>query len=409
MKRMIVLALVVAAAAATAAATSSGGVATLASAGKTTAACGSVPNVAPNDPKHLLAKLPRAVRSIYNGYSTKIVPSAYAAWKPKHKAPYTVGIVMDALANPSQTAQFNSLQADLKASKLVKNVIAVSAKTGGDAAGELQLYQSVIQQGADLVILQPTSPPAFVQAIAAAAKQGVATISTNSPIDSPYAVNVVPNAYVGPALALSNLLRGMGGSGNLLEVHGIPSTSVDQATFATFAKVLANCPNVKVVGEIDGNFAPPAVKAAVLGFLATHPGSIDGVVQTAVMGPPIIQSFIQAGRPVPSITDNVTSAGVLAYWAAHASSGFVAPGFAGGTNDSSNLVTRVAFRMLVGQGVKLNTIIWHQPQITKANFQKFVDPSWTIDTPGNLEEPPSTYTKDSVLDGLFNHPSIKTK
>src|SRR5262249_47638784 len=152
-------------------------------------------------------------------------------------------------------------------------------------------------------------------------------ISTNSPIDSKYAVNVIPNAYVGPALALSSLLRSMNGQGNLLEVHGIPSTSVDKATFAAFAKVLENCPNVHVVGEIDGNFAPPAVKSAVLQFLATHPGKIDGVAQTAVMGPAILQSFIQAGRPVPSITDSVTQKGVLAYWAQHASSGFVAPGF----------------------------------------------------------------------------------
>ncbi|HVV58334.1 MAG TPA: substrate-binding domain-containing protein [Gaiellaceae bacterium] len=409
MRRTLVFALAVAAAGVAVAASTAARPHAHGTAARAAAACGTVPTVAPNDPQHLTAKLPRAVRQVYNGYSTRIQASAWAHWKPKHKGPYTVGLVMDALANPDQTAHYNDQIAALKKSKLVKKVIAVSSKTGGDAAGELQLYQSVIQQGADIVLLQPTSPPAFVSAIAAAAKKGIPTIVSNSPVDSPYVVNVVPNAYTGPAIALSNILRQMNGKGNLLEVHGIPSTSVDQTTFQTFDKVLANCPDVKVVGEVDGMFAPPVVQSAVLQWLATHPGQVDVVAQTAVMAPAIMQAFQQAGRKVPNVVDDVAQQGSVAYWAQNASKGYKGAGFAGGEGDFTNLSTRIVERMLVGQGPKLNTIIWSQPQITQGNLSKFVDPSWTLNTPGNVEPPPSAYTKDSTLDALFTNPSISTK
>jgi ribose transport system substrate-binding protein len=409
MRRTLVLALVVAAAGVAVAASTAARPHGHATTARAAAACGSVPTVAPNDPQHLTAKLPRAVRQLYNGYSTKIQASAWAHFKPKHKAPYTVGIVMDALTNPDQTAHWNDLQADLKASKLVKKVIAVSAKTGGDAAGELQLYQSVIQQGADIVVLQATSPPAFVSAIAAAAKKGIPTIGTNSPIDSPYVVNVVPNAYTGPAIALSNILRQMNGKGNLLEVHGIPSTSVDQTTFQTFDKVLANCPDVKVVGSVDGMFAPPVVQSAVLQWLATHPGQVDAVAQTAVMAPAIMQAFQQAGRKVPNVVDCVAQEGSVAYWSQNVGKGYKGAAFAGGEHDVTNLITRVLERIMVGQGPKLNTIIWAQPQITQGNLSKFVDSSWTLQSAGNVEEPASFFTKDAVLDPLFNNPKVSTK
>ena len=55
-------------------------------------------------------------------------------------------------------------------------------------------------------------------------------------------------------------------------MHGIRVTAVDKSTWAVYNSLLAACPNVKLVGEIDGNFAPPAVRAAVLQFLATYPG-----------------------------------------------------------------------------------------------------------------------------------------
>jgi ribose transport system substrate-binding protein len=383
--------------------------ATHAATARATAACGSVPNVAPNDPQHLIAKMPRALRQTYEGFSTKVQASYWAHWKPKGKGPYTVGIVMDALTNPDQTAHLTELTAALKSSPLVKNVISVASKTGGDAAGQLQLYQSVVQQGANLIFLQPTSPPAFVNAVKAAAMKGIPTIVSNSPIDSPYVVNIVPNTYLGPALSLSTILRAMGGKGNFLSVHGIPSTAVDQDTFKTFAMMLANCPNVNVVGSVDGMFAPPVVQQAVLQFLATHPGQIDGVLQTAVMAGSIMQAFQQAGRKIPNVIDIAAQKGSIAYWSQHASSGYHGGGLAGGEKDAQNLDMRIATRMLAGQGIKVNGLIWVQPQITPGNLSKFADPSWTLDTPGGVEEPKSSWEPDSMLDALFNNPSAKTK
>ena len=140
---------------------------------------------------------------------------------------------------------------------------------------------------------------------------------------------------------MANLLKLKGGKGSFLGVHGIRVTAVDKSTWEVYNGLLAACPNVKLVGEIDGNFAPPAVRAAVFQFLATYPGSIDAVFHTAVMGPSIIGAFQQAGRDVPSVTAMAAQKGDLAYWSDNASKGYSTTGFAGGPTAITNLMVRV--------------------------------------------------------------------
>ena len=128
-----------------------------------------------------------------------------------------------------------------------------------------------------------------------ALKQGVATVAYINPLSDASAVSVGPNVYTSGGQAMANLLKLKGGKGNFLGVHGIRVTAVDKSTWGVYNSLLAACPNVKLGGEIDGNFAPPAVRAAVLQFLATYPGPIDAVFHTATMGPAIIGAFQQAG------------------------------------------------------------------------------------------------------------------
>jgi len=242
-----------------------------------------------------------------------------------------------------------------------------------------------------------------------ALKQGVATLAYINPLSDAAAVSVGPNVYTSAGQSFANLLKLKGGQGNFLAVHGIRVTPVDKSTFAIYDSLRAACPNVKLVGEIDGNFAPPAVRAAVLQFLATYPGSIDAVYQTAVMGPSIIGAFQQAGRPVPSVQAAAAQKGDLAYWSDNAANGYRTAGFAGGPTAITNLMVRVTLRMLAGQGPKVSDIPWPQPQITQANYKLYAKPGWTLTTPGTVEQPRSTHYSDRDLDSLFTHPERKAK
>jgi len=373
---------------------------------KATAACGTLPFVAPVDKQSSLAGATVRAKSYYNGWPFPLQKSSLANWKPKGKGPYTVGILFDGLSNPFQAYEFNLLQKFLKRSPAIKKVIP-SVSEAGNATKQIQAYQALLQQGANLIILQPTSTPAFIPVVASALKQGVATVSFINPLANAAAVTVGPNVYTSGGGALAALLKQLGGTGDLLGVHGIRVTAVDQSTWGVFKPLLAACPNVKLIGEIDGNFAPPAVRAAVLQFLASYPGKIDGVFQTATMGPSIIGAFQQAGRSVPPVTAMAAQKGELAYWSQNASKGYKTTGFAGGPTSLADLVTRVTLRLLAGQGPKTDDIPWPQPQINSSNLSQFVKPSWTPDTPGTAEQPASTNWSNRDLNSLFNHPERK--
>jgi ribose transport system substrate-binding protein len=400
---LLVLAVAIAAALGTASPGSSATDAT-----KAAAACGTLPRVAPKDPQKALATTTATVKTYYNGWPFQLYKSQLANWKPKGKAPYTVGVLFDGLSNPFQAYVFNTLQKFLNRSPAIDKVIGVVSEAGNPTK-EVQNYQSLVQQGADLIIVQPSSAPALLPVVKDALKQGVATVSYINPLSDAAAVSVGPNVYTSSGQAFANLLKLKGGKGNFLGVHGIRVTAVDKSTWAVYNGLLAACPNVKLVGEIDGNFAPPAVRAAVLQFLATYPGSIDAVFHTAVMGPSIIGAFQQAGRDVPSVTAMAAQKGDLAYWSDNASKGYSTTGFAGGPTAITNLMVRVTLRMLAGQGAKVSDIPWPQPQITQANYKQYAKPGWTLTTPGTVEQPRSTHYSEKDLDSLFTHPDRKAK
>jgi ribose transport system substrate-binding protein len=402
-QRLAVLGLVLVVAVAAAALT---GGTSPARAGKAAAACGTLPAVAPNDPQKTLGNATATAKAYYNGWPFQLHRSLLANWKPKGKGPYTVGVLFDGLTNPFQAYTFNLLQKFLRRSPAIGKVVGVVSEPG-NATKQVQAYQSLVQQGANLIIVQPTSAPAFLPVVRQALKQGVATVSYINPLSDPSAVSVGPNVYTSAGAALAAFLKMLGGKGDLLGVHGIRVTPVDQSTWAIFKQLLAACPNVKLAGEIDGNFAPPAVRAAVLQFLASHPGNIDGVFHTAVMGPSIIGAFQQAGRAVPPVTAMAAQKGEMGYWAQNASKGYKSTGFAGGPTALSNLITRVTLRLLAGQGAKTTDIPWPQPQINEGNYKQYSNPSWTLETPGTVEQPVSTFWKERDLDSLFVHPNRK--
>jgi ribose transport system substrate-binding protein len=368
--------------------------------------CGSIPTVRPADSSGELSKLPGNISAWYNGADAPILNSAWSDWKPKHAAPYTVGISYGALTNPFQTGFFNAIQRDLRQSRMIKNVVAYSIPGSNDIQVQLQQYNSLVQQGVDLIFMQPTGTAADQLAIEAAGQAGIPTVGIISNVQSTYVLNVDPNEFVDATRTTSILLKNMKGKGTVVEVHGIQGVQVDTDAFKAFGLMLNNCPNVTVAGEVIGNFAPPAAKVAMLQFLSTHPQKIDAVFQTATMGAAIMQAFQQAGRPVAPLNDIQAAAGSIGYWLQNKGK-YHGAGAASGPVGNANLTARMGLRLLGGQGPKLNTLFFQDPLITDSNVSAFGQSSWDVNTPGTVEPPPSAYIPDSTLDNLFNHPENK--
>lgn len=375
-------------------------------AGSTTALegqCGQMPDIAPGDPDGVIAALSDDAQALYNGYPYDVTASAWADWAPEGDGDFTVGVVFGPLRNAHQTTLYDTLVATLEASPLVSNVIATTT-TGDDASAQIQQYNAVIQQGADLIVYQPVSADAFVAAVDEAAAQGIPSVAAQARVDTPNSVNVNPNSSLGALQTMTEMMQHIGGEGSILGVHGVPAFSADIATFEAVEAVLADCPGVEMVGEVTGNFDATVAKTEVLSFLSTYPGEIDGVVQTAVMAPGVISAFVESGMDVPMVTDIGAQTGSLSWWQQNIDA-YTGVGIGQGSAGTGEAIADVALGMLAGGGVKASDVVLDLPVITADNLGEWTDGSADLNTMGNAAGPDGLkLVSDDYLAEVFNNP-----
>ena len=365
--------------------------------------CGTIPQIAPNDPTGALASLGPRYVSAYEGFRDyPISKSAWANWKPAHASGWNVQIVWQPLVNPFTNAALQGLESALKASGKVSTMQVQTMTSVTNIPQQIQMMQTAIQRKPDLIILFPAAPQAFVPAIAQAAKAGIPVISEFEGTPSKYAVTVDINFWLGEAITMSSLVKVMDEKGDVLGVHGIPGIAGEVDSAASWKAVLSRCPNVHLVGNVFGQYTNTVAKSQVQQFLATHPSQVQGVIDEGTMGPGILGAFSQTGRTPPSLGDADAAQGVLAYWHEHPSykmTAMINPDVEVGT-----VTGTVALRMLEGDGVKVNTLLSpSQYLLTPDNLDQVWKPSFQVGSLADATPPPGNWFPASYLDGFFAH------
>jgi ribose transport system substrate-binding protein len=363
--------------------------------------CGSYSKSAVQDPDGVVAGLPADIKDNYSGYPFTVRKSAWSNWKPKGKPPYKVGVQWAQISNDFNVKISNAVRKRLASNPDIGEVKFQSTGSNLDVGQQLQQFQALIRSKPDILILEEIQPEAFRAAIEQAGKAGIPTIIAIDSVDSPYAVNVNSNLFNDPAQTASVAVRKMGGKGNLLKVRTIPGVGVETYAAKAVDAVLKSCPDIKTLGEVYGNFVNSTAKSETLKFLATHPQKIDGAIQNSGMGAGVIGAFKQTGRPVPIMGDIGASKASLAYWAKNTGTYDAAVSVAP-TLSFGNAMADVAGRMLRGDGLKMTDIVWNMAQVTPAEKGKWVDPSWTFETPGDAAGPADQLFPGNQLDSFFN-------
>ncbi len=364
--------------------------------------CGTLPSAPPADPSGLLKKLGATYQAEYNGYNLPVAASAWAHWKPKGKPPYKVGVLEAPLQNSYQTTQYDYIVNSLKSDhKLISKVIA-EAVPDPTISTQLQDYQAMIGDGVNIILLSPLASQPFVGPIAQAAKAGIPTVEINQQVRSKYSVNVASNDYLLSGVATAGMLKLIGGKGFVLGVQGIPGVPTNTEALAGITAAVKECPGVTFDDSVIGNYDPAGAKTAVLQFLGTHPGTVAGVTEAAVMGSAIQSAFAQLGRPQPALADVVASEGSLAFWNQNKSKGYKDVATVFGATAMGYNVDTVAEWMLEGKGVKTSEIVLGPSVITAATLNKWVKPSWTTTSTVQPEPPAGTFGGPSYLAPLFN-------
>ena len=378
--------------------------ATAKSAAVSTACVPPPPSKLPNDPDGVAATLTGAAKAAMGGYPGTVYKSPWSNFKPKTGPPWKIGMsnneanlnAVDLLAGLKEAAAANPGK--------VSSIVSTTPATPNDVPAQIQQMRSLLQQHVNIIYLMLGSPTALNAVINQAAKENVPVISILGQATSKYAVNLQPNPIQLGYYGAAGLVRAIGsGGGNVLIVQGIPGLSINTDILAGGEAVLKAC-HINVVGTLTGDFDPTIAKTQVLTFLASHPGTVDGVFQVADMAPGIFSAFAQVGRKVPPVADIGAPAASLAYWKENESKGYKGTAVAIPPTTGGEYTMDVGLAMLEGRGVKITDVPFAPPVVTAANLSQWVLPGWTTSTNALANGPAGTWPFAQLIDSYFSKP-----
>ena len=362
-------------------------------------ACGSVPNLGANDPNKLL---PEGVVAQYNGYPNEIQASSWADWTSSKTEGFTAAVLSPPPSNPYIAELFNGLRDELKAQG-VEIVADYAVADFTDVPGQIAQFEQALALKPDVIYISPLAPEPFVDEVAKATEAGIPVVSAESPIDAPGAIGVVRNNVIQAMDAAATIVNSIGQKGNLLKVIGIPGLAADTLAWIGTDAVLAQCPDVKIAGEVTGNFVPASAQAETLKYLTANPAGVDGVVQAGTMGAAILQAFQDAGADVVPISDIGASMGFVNYAADNPKYPYI-----GSTTPAAymgQLNAQIGLRVLLGEGPKVNILLGYNEMIDAQDAAALADPAanpyaFVVGDPAVATFP------DGSLDLLFNNPGL---
>jgi ABC-type sugar transport system substrate-binding protein len=346
--------------------------------------CGTIPATLPSDPDGVIAALPASLRSLYNGYPTAVYKSAFASWKPASASNKTIGFLLSETNNGYQLA----LQGILDG-MLTKAGYTVDEVTSSDeVTDQVADFNQLVEKKVALIVYEPLSSSAFTTAVAGAEAAGIPSISVLNPVGSADTISVGANDWLQGALMAAQVASDIGGSGKVLDVHGISGVAIDTATFAGVKAVFANCPGITTDDSIYTQFADSTAKSDVQTYRETHPQKIAAAITSGAGATGVLEGFQAAGKTVPEIANDSMEDGDLAYWYQNRAS-YKGVGITTTPPQLASAVTTIVSDLFAGDGVRVSAVVLNTPLVTDATVAQWYASGMTTSSTGNASGPAS--------------------
>ncbi|MDQ2803903.1 MAG: sugar ABC transporter substrate-binding protein [Pseudomonadota bacterium] len=192
----------------------------------------------------------------------------------KHK----IFLSMSYIGNDWQAEAANMVKA-MAASADMKDKVDLQVQVAGpDAQRQIQQINSMVQAGAEAIVVYPISPTALNQVVRAACRKGVMIIAYDAQITEPCAYNVSIDQEEAGRRTAQWLVDKLHGKGNIVVITGVPGTSVDTLRTKAAKTVFAQHPGIKIIAEAPGMWSQAVARTELSKILATHKwGAIDGL------------------------------------------------------------------------------------------------------------------------------------
>lgn len=283
--------------------------------------------------------------------------SVYKDFVAKNPPPWKIGYASTYAGNTWRAAILDEMTNVLLPAYQDAGLVSELVVTQSDLkdATQIQQIRQMVDDGADAIIICCSNVTALNKTIEYAHERGVAVFSFSGYVTSPYAVNATENNMQGGYESTKWLIEEIGGKGNVLLVSGIPGFASSDSFDAGAKKALEEHPDVKLIGNVAGNWTDQVAQVEVQKFLATNPAQVDGIIVQSASENGVVNAVLQSGREMmPIVLGGEASAGC--YWRKNPD--FVSQSFHfWPPRGEAQVVWDVMMRTLQGQGPKVQSIL----------------------------------------------------
>ena len=186
----------------------------------------------------------------------------------------TIGLSLSTLNNPF----FVTLKEGAEDAASAAGVTLVVVDSQDDPATEAANIEDLIQQGVDVILVNPTDADAIVPSIEKANEAGIPVFTIDRGANGGEIVSHIASDNVaGGRMAGEFLCEALGGEGKVVELEGIAGTSAARDRGQGFNDYMSeNCPGVEIIARQTANFNRAEGLTVFENILQAEP-EIDGV------------------------------------------------------------------------------------------------------------------------------------
>jgi ribose transport system substrate-binding protein len=220
-----------------------------------------------------------------------------------------------------------------------------------DAAGQEQQILNLMNQGVDAIIVNPGDAEALRLTLEDAVAEGIVVISVDQEIDAEGLYNVVIDQTEWARISARWLAESLGGEGDIVLIEGFVGHPANTARMTGVEEVLAEYPNINVVGRESGMWDQATGQQVMSDFLASLP-NIDGVWTQDGMATGVLTALVNSGMDEIPLSSGEARASYLKLWndAAGMFDGFTSIGVVNPPGIGASGL-RVAVELLMGNMV----------------------------------------------------------
>jgi ribose transport system substrate-binding protein len=161
---------------------------------------------------------------------------------------WVIGVSNTLVGNGWREEMICSVKAEALASGKVSKVI-VANRNGGPTE-QIADLRSLISQGVNAIIVNPSDRDKLNPVIKQAKDKGIAVVAVDQAVSAPEAYVATNDQVAYGRLGAEWLFKTLGGKGNVVEMRGIAGVPADDDRHKGFTEALGNYPGIKVVREV---------------------------------------------------------------------------------------------------------------------------------------------------------------